>query len=193
MLPLHHLHAGLSMETAYRKPLPVIDALTSPYWAHAKGHRLAVQKCDHCGDRHFPPSPVCPECLADEQSWEVVSGRATLVSWASFHRAYWDSVSGELPYDVCVVQLEEGPLVVSNFAGPKPANVRMGLPLRAVFDDVAKILTRQFEKSMTSDSCGDALIQPVNDLTQIRLHIVQREIGNNQAHAAVDVESNAAG
>jgi uncharacterized OB-fold protein len=121
---------------AYTKPLPVIDALTAPYWEHARAHRLAIQKCEACGDRHFPPSPVCPECLSEDQSWEIASGTGTLLSWASFHRAYWDGYRNDLPYDVCVVQLSEGPVIVSNFAGKKPEGLRMGLPLRATFEDV---------------------------------------------------------
>jgi hypothetical protein len=126
----------MSMETRYRKPLPVIDALMAPYWEHAKAHRLTVQTCKACGDRHFPPSPVCPECLSEDQVWEVVSGRGTLLSWASFHRAYWDSYRDDLPYDVCIVQLLEGPMVVSNFAGKRPEGLRLGLPMRVVFEDV---------------------------------------------------------
>lgn len=120
----------------YSKPLPVPDPLTQPYWDHAKAHRLAVQKCTACGDRHFPPSPVCPACLSDHQIWEVASGRATLMTWGRFHRAYWSSFKEDLPYDVCVVQLEEGPLVVSNFVGPTSKGLHTGMALRAVFDDV---------------------------------------------------------
>jgi hypothetical protein len=121
---------------AYNKPLPVIDLLTRPYWEHARAHRLAVQACRSCGDRHFPPSPVCPHCLSEEQTWEVVSGLGTLLTWGRFHRAYWPGYKEDLPYDVCVVRLNEGPLVVSNFAGPVPDGLRTGLPLRATFDDV---------------------------------------------------------
>lgn len=120
----------------YEKPLPTIDPLTRPYWDHAKAHRLSVQKCRACGDRHFPPSPVCPRCLSEDQSWEVVSGRGTLLTWGRFHRAYWPGYREDLPYDVCIVQLEEGPLVVSNFGGPPPEGVQSGMALRAVFDDV---------------------------------------------------------
>lgn len=121
---------------SYNKPLPVIEPLTEPYWTHAKAHRLSVQKCCACGDRHFPPSPVCPACLSDDQTWEVTSGRGTLMSWARFHRAYWNGYRDELPYDVCVVKLAEGPIVVSNFAGGVPADAHLGMPLHAVFDDV---------------------------------------------------------
>jgi uncharacterized OB-fold protein len=74
--------------------------------------------------------------VSEDQSWEIVSGAGTLLSWASFHRAYWDSYRNDLPYDVCVVQLAEGPVIVSNFAGIKPEGLRMGLPVRATFEDV---------------------------------------------------------
>jgi uncharacterized OB-fold protein len=125
----------------YDKPLPVIDPVSKGYWDNTWAHRLSVQRCLACSDRHFPPSPVCPACLSGEQEWEVVSGRGTLVSWVAFHRAYWNGYRGELPYDVCLVQLEEGPLVVSNFANGIPENVRMGLPMRVVFENVTKNIT----------------------------------------------------
>jgi uncharacterized OB-fold protein len=133
-MPSHEAHPGNA--PAYAKPLPTIDPLIRPYWAHAKAHRLSVQKCHACGDLHFPPSPVCPRCLSEDQGWHVASGRATLVSWGRFHRAYWKSFGEDVPYDVCVVQLEEGPMIVSNFAGETPDGLHLGLRLKAVFDDV---------------------------------------------------------
>lgn len=125
------------MEPNSNMPLPVIDDLTRPFWDAARAHRLVVQRCQACGDVHFPPSPVCPACLSEDQVWQEASGRATLLSWATFHRAYWDGVKDAVPYDVCVVRLAEGPLMVSNFAGPTPEGLRLGLPLAAVFHDVA--------------------------------------------------------
>ncbi|MGE0719900.1 MAG: Zn-ribbon domain-containing OB-fold protein, partial [Alphaproteobacteria bacterium] len=98
--------------TAYAKPLPKLDALNRPFWELARDHKLAVKTCDACGHRHFPPGPVCPACLGKEQSWEVVSGRGTLLSWVTFHRAYWGGFAGDLPYDVCLVELDEGPVLV---------------------------------------------------------------------------------
>ncbi|MGI4812784.1 MAG: Zn-ribbon domain-containing OB-fold protein [Janthinobacterium lividum] len=125
----------------YTKPLPGADPLAAPYWEHLRAHRLSIQRCTQCGHRHFPPSPVCPACLSDAQEWEVVSGRATLLTWATFHRAYWPSFKEDLPYDVCVVRLDEGPFVVSNFAKDVPLTPRLGLPLQVVFDDVSDTLT----------------------------------------------------
>ena len=106
--------AGPSVE-GYDKPLPTITPLNSGFWEHARQHRLAMQVCTQCGDVHFPPSPVCPKCLSDEQEWRPVSGRGELVSWVEFHRAYWPGFADDLPYRACVVKLEEGPL-----AGQQP-------------------------------------------------------------------------
>ncbi len=121
--------------TEYKKPLPRIDDLSRPYWELARRRQLAVQRCAACGHRHFPPSPVCPACLSEDQGWEVVSGRAELLTWCEFHRAYWPAFGADIPYNVCVVQLAEGPRVVSNLLRP-PDKLWRGMPLQAVFEDV---------------------------------------------------------
>jgi hypothetical protein len=126
---------------SYSKPLPKPDPLMDPFWDNARKHKLSVQCCAACGDRHFPPSPVCPVCLSEDQSWQPVSGNGKLVSWVTFHRAYWDGFAKDLPYDVCLVQLDEGPLVLSNFLGKPPADLKQGLPVRAVFDAVTDNVT----------------------------------------------------
>ena len=124
----------------YAKPLPKIDPLNQPFWDHARDEKLAVQRCDSCGDVHFPPSPVCPNCLSEDQSWQVVSGRGTLESWVEFHRAYWDGFKDELPYGVCLVRLAEGPLLVSNLVGGD-AGARLGAPVQVVFEKVTDTVT----------------------------------------------------
>lgn len=118
----------------YRKPLPLIDPLNRPFWDLARQGKLSVQRCTACGDRHFPPGPVCPACLGDTQEWEVVSGKGTLLSWVTFHRAYWNGFAGDLPYDVCLVQLDEGPLLVSNLVGAAGGEVAVGDRLEVVFE-----------------------------------------------------------
>jgi uncharacterized OB-fold protein len=117
----------------YAKPLPRLDALSRPFWDHAREGRLAVQACADCGDLHFPPSPVCPSCLGQNQGWRAVSGRGTLESWIDVHRAYWPGFADELPYRVCLVRLEEGVLLVSNLVG-EGGEARLGAPVEAVFE-----------------------------------------------------------
>jgi uncharacterized protein len=117
-------------------PLPRIDALSEPFWRHARGHRLAVQRCTACGHHQFPPSPVCARCLDEGLEWHAVSGHGTLLSWADFYKAYWPGFAGRLPYRVCVVELDEGPLLVATLDSALPQTLRTGARVQARFDDV---------------------------------------------------------
>jgi uncharacterized protein len=125
---------------AYTKPLPKISALTKPFWDHARAGRLALQVCRVCGDLRFPPSPVCPACLSDDQAWRITSGRGTLESWIEFHRAYWPAFNDFLPYSVCLVRLYEGPVLVSNLVG-STGGEKLGAPVRVMFDKVTDEIT----------------------------------------------------
>lgn len=126
------------MSVTYAKPLPDITPLTAGFWEHARNGKLAVQVCKNCGDVHFPASPVCPACLSDDQEWRPVSGRGTLESWVEFHRAYWPGFQGDLPYRVCLVRLDEGPLLLSNLVGEDGA---IGDVVHAVFEPVTDEVT----------------------------------------------------
>ncbi len=124
----------------YDKPLPKINALNRPFWEAAQKEKLVVQVCAACGDRRFPPSPVCPQCLSADHDWVEVSGLGTLESWVDFHRAYWDGFRDALPYRVCLVRLAEGPLLVSNLVGNSDG-AKLGAPVRVVFEAVTADVT----------------------------------------------------
>lgn len=124
----------------YNKPLPRLDTLNTPFWEGAKAGKLLLQHCPACGDTRFPPGPVCPRCLAGDQTWVEASGKGTLESWVDMHRAYWDGFKDELPYQVCLVRLAEGPVVVSNLVD-KTDNLRMGQAVTVVFDAVTEEVT----------------------------------------------------
>jgi len=120
------------MPDVYSKPLPRVTPLDRPFWENSRQSRLVVQHCEACGDAHFPPSPVCPSCLSAQQSWRAASGRGTLESWVDFHRAYWDGFKDELPYRVCLVRLDEGPILASNLVGGGAPKI--GAPVHVVFE-----------------------------------------------------------
>lgn len=124
----------------YNKPLPRITPLNEGFWAHARRSVFALQVCADCGDAHIPEAPVCPRCLSDNQSWQASSGKGTLESWVDFHRAYWDGFQDELPYRVCLIRLDEGPLFISNLVGDAEG-VGLGVRVRAVFEPVNDEIT----------------------------------------------------
>ena len=122
--------------TDYAKPLPIPSEDSGPFWAAARQHKLSLQRCKSCGSFRFPPSPVCPECTAEGGEWTALKGRGRVFSFVVFHRAYHKSFEGDLPYAVAVVELEEGPRLLSNIVGIPADKVRCDMPVQVVFEDV---------------------------------------------------------
>lgn len=116
--------------------LPVVDDLNRPFWDGCRNGVLTLQRCDRCGRLRYPIAPVCPQCLGCEWSWEPVSGRGSVYSFAVFRHAYNDAWRDRLPYTVALVELEEGVTMIANLVGVEPERVRVGLSVAVGFEAV---------------------------------------------------------
>jgi uncharacterized OB-fold protein len=64
-----------------------------------------------------------------------------------FHQAYFRSYEHDVPYNVVEVQLDEGPRILANLLGVANSEIRAGMPVKVVFDDVTNEITlAKFEK-----------------------------------------------
>ena len=115
------------------KPRPAPESL--PYWEAAKEHRLALPRCEDCEQFWFPPSRNCPHCLSMNSAFKTVSGRGKVFSFATFHRVYRPAFAEDVPYVVALVELDEGPRLLTNILGIAPEEVRCEMPVEVVFDD----------------------------------------------------------
>jgi uncharacterized OB-fold protein len=120
-----------------QKPLPRPSPESVPYWDAAAKHRLEIPRCNACGNYWFPPSASCPHCLSTDFAWTQVSGRGKVFSFVVFHRVYHPAWEGDVPYVVALIELEEGPRLLSNVVGIPVDQVRCEMPVKVVFDDVA--------------------------------------------------------
>jgi len=84
------------------------------YWAALDAGRLTFQRCDTCGKPWLPPRSECPHCWSAKWRWEAAKGTATVVSWVIYHTAFDKRFKDRLPYNVAVVELDEGPRMVTN-------------------------------------------------------------------------------
>ncbi len=125
----------------YSKPLPVLTDENRPFWESCEAGRLSFQKCSGCGHLRYPISPFCPVCLSAEHEWTPVSGRGVVFSYVVFHRAYHPGFKEDLPYNVALVQLEEGPRMYSNVVDVPNDAVKIGDAVEAVFDKVTPEIT----------------------------------------------------
>jgi uncharacterized OB-fold protein len=124
-----------------RKPLPNPAPESVPYWEAAKQHRLSLPRCNGCAKFWFPPSRSCPHCLSADFTWKDVSGRGNVFSFVTFHRVYHPAFAGEVPYVVALVELEEGPRLLSNIVGVEPEAVVCDMPVKVVFDEVSEAMS----------------------------------------------------
>ncbi|MCK0090713.1 Zn-ribbon domain-containing OB-fold protein [Rhodococcus sp. F64268] len=122
-----------------RRPLPLADETTAPFWDAAREHRLTVQRCDSCARYQHLPLGFCPVCGTAELSWKDVSGRAKLYSYTVMHDAPAPGFAGHLPYIVAVAELEEQEnlLITTNLVDADPADLSIGLPLEVTFEELA--------------------------------------------------------
>ncbi|MEU0987451.1 OB-fold domain-containing protein [Streptomyces sp. NPDC005953] len=116
------------------RPAPPSGRYDAPYWRYAAEGELRLQRCGGCGQFRYPPGPVCPDCLAEEASWERLSGTGTLLAWTVFHRQYFPWIPA--PYLVGAVRTTEGPILIGNLVGIDATWLVHDMPLRAVFESV---------------------------------------------------------
>ena len=120
----------------YKKPLPEVNEDTKPFWEYCRKHELRMQKCMQCGHIRFPVGIVCPRCHSTEAEWVKLSGRGKVYTFNVVHYLYHEGFADEIPYVTVVIDLEEGPSLLSNIIGCKPEQVRIDMPVEVVFEDV---------------------------------------------------------
>jgi uncharacterized OB-fold protein len=116
-----------------RFDLPAPDLETLPFWEAAKEGRLLIEHCNACGENHYYPRPFCPRCWSDDVEWLEASGRATLYTWSVVHTNDLPPFAERVPYVAAIVELEEGPRMITNVVDCEFGDLEVGMALEAVF------------------------------------------------------------
>ncbi|MFJ9816672.1 Zn-ribbon domain-containing OB-fold protein [Streptomyces sp. NPDC101151] len=119
--------------TTARFDIPEIDGFTRPYWEAAAEGRLLIRRCADCGRAHHYPREFCPHCWSEEVAWEEASGRATLYTWSTVHRNDLPPFGDRVPYVAAVVDLAEGPRMMTELVECAAEEPAAGMPLRVTF------------------------------------------------------------
>jgi uncharacterized protein len=129
--------------TGYVKPLPQADGTTRPYWDSLNANDLKIQRCNDTGKYFFYPRGMSPFTLSDNVSWETVKGTGVIHAFTIVHQNRAPGFVDELPYVVAMVELDEGPRMMTNIIGvePDPEHVKIGMPVELVYDRVTDEVT----------------------------------------------------
>lgn len=129
------------MTEPYAKPVPTLDDLNRPFWEACQKGELLLQKCAACGHVRYPIAAYCPECLDENAHWTPMSGRGVVFSTIVFHQVYHAAYKNDVPYNVSLIQLDEGPRLFSNVVGVPPSSVKVGDRVAVLFDAVTEDLS----------------------------------------------------
>ncbi|GAA2681757.1 Zn-ribbon domain-containing OB-fold protein [Streptomyces lunalinharesii] len=123
---------------AVRFDRPEVDAFTRPYWAAAAEGRLLLRRCRAagCWAVHHYPREFCPRCWSEDVVWEPAAGRATLYTWSVVHRNDLPPFGDRVPYVAAVVELAEGPRMMTEVTDCAESELRIGMPLAVHFRTV---------------------------------------------------------
>lgn len=128
------------MTTAARHDLPTPDESTDFYWAAAQEGKLLIKSCRDCGRSHAYPRPFCPYCWSEAVDWVEASGRATLYAFSIVRQNDLPPFRDWVPYVAAVVDLEEGPRMMTNVVDCPVEDARIGMALELTIrqaEDVA--------------------------------------------------------
>lgn len=123
----------MTSTTAAPRPQPDADSL--PYWHALRDHRVTVQRCEECGRAQLYFRALCKHCHSNRIKIEESSGSGTIYSFTVVHRVGNPVLNEQTPYVLAIVELEEGPRVVTRIQA-QPGEVAIGNDVVAAFHDI---------------------------------------------------------
>lgn len=118
-------------------PKPRVDEESKGFWEACERGELYVQECGDCGALRHYPRALCPECLSADVRWRRCSGRGRVYTFTVVHQNQAPGFRDKLPYVLAYVELEgEGLRLLTNIVRCKPTEVRIGMDVEVVFDEI---------------------------------------------------------
>ena len=128
-------------------PIPEPNGDSRPYWDAARERRLVIRRCRDCGAKHFMARHLCPQCWSDRLDWIDSKGAATGARFIIVHRAPTAPFTGQTPYVVALVHLDEGPRMMANIVGDGALDVAIGERVRVAFEERDGMTIPQFARA----------------------------------------------
>jgi uncharacterized OB-fold protein len=123
-------------EKAKPRDEPPPDLEQGAFWEAAGEGRLIVQRCAN-GHHQLYARPHCVTCR-EPVEWVDASGFATVYSFTVLRQHFSRSLRHRLPLVVALVDLDEGPRIMTNLIDVEPGEVRVGMRVEVWFERVSE-------------------------------------------------------
>lgn len=126
------------------KPLPLPDEASQPFYDGAMEGRLMLMRCAECGAVRLPSRQHCDECLSPEYAWIAASGKGAVRTFAVMHQLYHPGFAKDIPYNVTIVELDEGPRLPTNLVGIANSDIRVGMRVQVEWERHSDVALPKF-------------------------------------------------
>jgi uncharacterized protein len=125
-------------DTLPSRPLPDTRNAGGKYWQTAAEGALLLPKCLQCGKAFWHPRPRCPHCGSANVDWIKSAGRGSIHTFTVVRQSGDPFFKGKLPYSVAMVELDEGPRMMSNIVQCAPDELAIGMRVAVTFEPAAE-------------------------------------------------------
>ncbi len=112
------------------RPIAEADAVSGPFFEGLAEGRLMIQRCRACGTGQLARD-FCLRCRSEDLPWEPASGAGRVYSFVVMHTVFHPAFAEDVPYDVTMVELDEGPRVFANLEGVDNDRIAVGQRVKA--------------------------------------------------------------
>lgn len=119
------------------RPLVEADERSQEFFDGAARGALVIQRCDDCGLWQNLDTRFCANCMSENLTWTDASGNAHVHMFGVMHQLYHPGFKDEIPYNIAVVELDEGPRIQTNIVGVPNEQIKVGMKVKAVFEQIS--------------------------------------------------------
>lgn len=129
-------------ERTYKRSLPRLrDPMAVQFYRHCKNHELRFQRCTDCHAWRHVPRDLCAKCGSFNWEWAKSTGKGKVFSWTTAMQPMLPSFADAVPYSPIVIEMDEGVRLVSWLTDVANDDLKLGLPVEVVFEDVTPEVT----------------------------------------------------
>ena len=117
------------------KPIPEPDDESQEFFDGANRGELMLSRCGDCNTWLHPAVPNCTECLGDNLEWAQASGKGQLFTFAIIYQNPHPGFANDIPYNVAIVELDEGPRLNSVLVNVAEEDIVIGMSVTVTFEE----------------------------------------------------------
>ena len=121
-------------DTHSEKRLPRPTEATTAYWKGCRQQQLLIQRCKACERLQFYPRSLCTSCMSGKLEMVPASGRGTVRTFTVIRHPVSAAYASEVPYALALIELEEGPTMMSALCNTDIDDVQIGMAVEVVFE-----------------------------------------------------------